>query len=384
MEQHQGNGGRLRVVVVGAGIVGASIAYHLSRRRVAVTVLERQQPCAGASGHSFAWLNSFGKEPAPYHDLNRHSMDIWPRFARDLALDVGLHWGGEMRWVNTPEDAKALQERVQQLQAWGYPSRMIDAAELCATEPGLLPGPVTAASRGDIDGQVEPNKVIAACLQQAGARAAHLQTNTPVTGFRLEAARQTTRRVLAVQTPQGEVTCDAVVLASGVDTTALAAMAGLHIPQQDSPGVVIRTTPQPRVLQTVAVLHTPLIDSQRREIHLRQLVDGALMIGEGSQESLNRDDSPAHAQDLLARATHYLPALAAAQAIPVPVGYRPMPLDGLPVLGFAEAVPNLYIALMHSGVTLAPLVGELAAIEIVDGARVERLARYRPERFAQA
>jgi glycine/D-amino acid oxidase-like deaminating enzyme len=351
---------------------------------VAVTVLERQHPCAGASGHSFAWLNAFGKDPASYHDVNRRSMDIWPRFARDLALEVGVHWGGEMRWVNTPEDAKALQERIQQLQTWGYPSRLIDAAALCALEPGLVPGAVTAASRSEIDGQVEPDKVIAACLQQARARDAQVQLNTAVTGLRLEATGSTTRRVLAVQTRQGEVACDAVVLASGVETTALAAMAGLHVPQQESPGVVVRTTPQPRVLRTVSVLHTPPIDANRREIHIRQLADGTLMIGEGTQESLSRDDSQAHADDLLARATHYLPALAAARALPVPVGYRPMPLDGLPVLGFAEAVPNLYIALMHSGVTLAPLVGELATIEIVDGVRVDRLASYRPERFAQS
>jgi len=75
------------------------------------------------------------------------------------------------------------------------------------------------------------------------------------------------------------------------------------------------------------------------------------------------------------------PALAAAQAIPVPVGYRPMPRDGFPVLGYPEPVPNLYLALMHSGVTLAPLVGELAAMEIVDGAWVQLLDAYRPERF---
>ena len=65
--------------------------------------------------------------------------------------------------------------------------------------------------------------------------------------------------------------------------------------------------------------------------------------------------TPRHADALLARATHYLPALAGARAIPVPVGYRPMPRDGFPVLGYPEPVPNLYLALMHSGVTLAPL-----------------------------
>ena len=58
-----------------------------------------------------------------------------------------------------------------------------------------------------------------------------------------------------------------------------------------------------------------------------------------------------------------------------------MPADGLPVLGFSENVPNLYLAVMHSGVTLAPLVGELSAIEIIDGTKVEMLQPYRPERF---
>ncbi len=332
------NGKSLRVVVVGAGIVGASIAYHLARRQVAVTVLERHRPGAGASSHSFAWINAFGKEPYPYHDLNRRSVEAWRRFAQGLQADVGLHWGGEMRWVHTAADAAALRQRIQQLQAWSYPNRLITAAELQHLEPGL---------------------------QQARAHGTVVHIDTPVSGLRLATNGSTVRRVQAVQTAQGEIACDAVVLAAGTETTALAALAGLHIPQEESPGVVVRTP----------------VDAARPEIHLRQLADGTLQIGEGSQESLARDDSQEHADALLARATHYLPALAGARAIPVPVGYRPMPRDGFPVLGYPEPVPNLYLALMHSGVTLAPLVGELAAMEIVDGARVQILDAYRPERF---
>jgi len=371
----------LHVVVVGAGIVGASIAYHLARRHVTVTVLERHQPGAGASSHSFAWLNAFGKEPFPYHDLNRRALEIWHRFAQELQDDIGLHWGGEMRWVHTPEEAQLLQQRIGQLQAWGYPNRLISADELSQLEPGLVPGPVSAASLGPIDGHVEPLKVIAACLQQAQVHGAVVHSGTAVSGLRLDTTASTVRRVQAVQTLRGEIACDAVVLAAGTDTTELAAMAGLTIPQEESPGVVIRTDPRPPVLQTVSVLYMPPIDATRPDIHLRQLSDGTLMIGEGTQESLSRDDSQEHADELLARATHYLPALKGASAVPVPVGYRPMPRDGFPVLGFPEPVPNLYLALMHSGVTLAPLVGELAAMEIVDGARVRILEAYRPERF---
>ena len=367
-----------RIVVIGAGIVGASIAYHLSRRKdVAVTVLERDEPCAGASGHSFAWLNSFGKDPVSYHHFNRRSMDIWDRFARRLGMDLDLHWGGELRWESTPERADALHQRIKQLQVWGYPSRIISRDEIRELEPGLSPGPVTTASFSEIDGRVDPLKVIEACLQRAREVGAVVHTHTPVTELYLD--RQ--GRIEAVNTPSGKISCDVVVLANGTATTELAATADVHIPQQNSPGVVIRTDPQPPILHNVSVLHLPPIDKDRHEIHLRQSADRTFAIGQGSQESVDRDDSQAHADALLSRAIHYLPALAGARAIPKPVGYRPMPIDGLPVLGFCQATPNLYIALMHSGVTLAPLVGELATLEIVDGACVEMLAPYRPERF---
>jgi glycine/D-amino acid oxidase-like deaminating enzyme len=111
------------------------------------------------------------------------------------------------------------------------------------------------------------------------------------------------------------------------------------------------------------------------------MADGTLMLGEGNQERPETDDSQKHADDVVARAARYLPAIGRPRAIPVPVGYRPLPLDELPVLGFTEPVSNLYVAMTHSGVTLAPLIGELAAIEIADGRRVEMLDPYRPERF---
>ena len=381
IERDYSDAKKLKVVVVGAGIVGASIAYHLSRRKdVAVTVLERDEPCAGASGHSFAWLNSFGKDPVSYHHFNRRSMDIWDRFNRRLGMDLDLHWGGELRWEWAPERAGALRQRIVQLQAWGYPIRVIPSDELRELEPGLSPGPVMTASFSEIDGRVDPFKVIEACLQRACEAEAAVHTHTPVVELCLDRGG----RIEAVNTPDGEIGCDVVVLANGTAVTELAVTASVHIPQQHSPGVVIRTDPQPPILKNVSVLHLPPIDEEQHEIHLRQSGDGTLAIGQGSQESVDQDDSQEHADALLRRAVHYLPDLAGARAIPTPVGYRPMPIDELPVIGFCDAAPNLYIALMHSGVTLAPLVGELTTLEIVDDVRVEMLDPYRPERFRSA
>lgn len=378
MQPLRRNSAKLRVVVVGAGIVGASIAYHLSRRDVSLTLIDQGQPGHGASGHSFAWINAGAKSPASYHDFNRRSLEMWDRFAGRLGVDVGLRWGGKLSWESTPEGAVKLEERVGQLQAWGYPSRLIDAKELCALEPGLSPGPVTAAEFSEIEGHVEPQRVVEACLRRIADEGRLIQTGVTVNRLSLGPGDSLVR---SVETSRGDLACDVLVLAAGVNTTALAALAGVHVPQQESPGVVIRTDPRPPMLGSVPVVYAPAVDAGHSEIHLRQTSDGALMIGEGTQHSIRQDDSQAHADDLLAQAIHYLPALAGAKAIPVPVGYRPMPLDGYPVLGFSPAAPNIYIALTHSGVTLAPLIGELAAIEIVDGATVAALADYRPERF---
>ena len=366
-----------KVVIVGAGVIGAAIAYHLSRRNgIAVTVLERDIPGAGASGHSFAWANAFGKEPRDYHTLNRRSLDMWYRLAHQLEADIGIRYGGEMRWENNRQRATQLRQRIQQIQGWGYPCRLITRDEMLALEPHLHPGIVAAASFSEADIHIETDRFIDICLQRACETGTVVHPHTSVAGFVIRNGR-----IVAVKTPDAEFPCDMVVLASGVQTTELASFAYTHIPQQRSPGIVIETTPCAKVLNTVAIIHAPPTDENHQHLHLRQLTDGSLRIGQGTQEGINRDDSQQHADGLLARAKAYLPAIADAKAIPTPIGYRPMPLDGFPVLGFTEAVQNLYIALMHSGVTLAPLVGEMATLEIADGARVDWFAPYRPERF---
>ena len=314
-------------MVIGAGIVGH---HRLSSRTSSGRAVRSNGAgrCWGVKPNSFAWINAFGKEPYPYHDLNRRAMEVWHRFAQALQADVGLRWGGEMRWVHTAADAEALRQRIQHLQAWGYPNRLLTAAELQQLEPGLVPGTVSAASLGPIDGHVEPDKVIAACLQQARAQGTVVHTDTPVSGLRLATNGSTIRRVQAVQTAQGEIACDAVVLAAGTETSALAAMAGLHIPQDESPGVVIRTDPRPRLLQSVSVLYMPPVDAAHPDIHLRQLSDGTLQIGEGSQESLARDDSQATPMTSRPGETIYQPWPARG-----PFRCRrvcPMPRDGFP------------------------------------------------------
>ena len=293
------------VVVIGAGIVGASIAWRVASRGARVTIIDKGEPGSGASSHSFAWINAGAKEPVGYHNLNRRSLEMWPRFADALGEDVGLRWGGKVSWEVEPEAAKALVARVEQLQSWGYPSRLVSREELQELEPALNIGPVVAADYNENEGQVEPQMVVDACLNRLRELEASIVTGVEVTGLRTDSQD----RVTSVQTTAGGIDADVVVVAAGTATTAVAAMAGVNVPQAESPGVVMRTSPMPSLLQNVPVIYAPPLEDGRSEIHLRQCPDGRFMIGEGDQESLAEDDSQAHADDLLARACRHLPGL---------------------------------------------------------------------------
>ena len=372
------------VAVIGAGIMGAAISWRLAMRGVHVVLIDRGHPGHGASSHSFAWINAGAKEPVGYHNLNRRSLEMWPRFAAAIGDrgdpdSVGLRWGGKVSWESNPAAADGLVARVRQLQSWGYPTRLIDADELKRLEPGLDIGPVAAAEYSPNEGQVEPQMVVDACLRRLREMGCEIHADREVNGFEWH----DDGRINTLATDSGPVDVDAVVMAAGTATTRLAALAGVNVPQAESPGVVMRTDPLPPLLRNVPVVYAPPLGDGRREIHLRQCADGRLMIGEGDQESLAEDDTQAHADDLLERASRYLPGLAGARAVPVPVGWRPMPLDGYPVLGFTSEAPNLYVALTHSGVTLAPALSQLAVQEICGGTPADAvLGPYRPQRFA--
>jgi glycine/D-amino acid oxidase-like deaminating enzyme len=360
---------KARVVVVGAGIIGASIAYYLARRGAHVIVCEKQRPAAGATSKSFAWINStFSKQPRHYYELNRQGMDAWRRLDGELEGDLRVQWGGSVEWYPPGAEADQLRSDLHRHQAWGYGARVVEERELGSLVPGLRPGPVATASYSEHEGAVDPVhavRVLLAHAESLGARVLY-----PCTVTRLDLADG---RATAVGTSQGSYDADAVVLAGGVDTTALAALAGIRVPLKDSPGLLAHTLPLPRRVQRVVLAPGA---------HVVQRFDGRVVTGSsfGGTPSAAADEGAG--RGLLREAAAFLPFLEGAALGEVTLGFRVMPEDELPVLGYPPGRPNLYVAAMHSGVTLSPLVGELAAREILDGVAVDALEPFRPSRFA--
>jgi glycine/D-amino acid oxidase-like deaminating enzyme len=358
----------LRAVVAGGGIVGAAIAYYLARAGAQVTLLEREQPGRKTSNNSFAWVNAFSRTDRSYYDFARRSVEIYRQLPEELGLAMELHWHGGLHWVDQPEAAAALRARVQELQGWGHPVEMIGRDELMAREPHLRPGIVAAACYSAFDGAAHPPSVIAAFLQRAQALGAAIRTDTSLVGV-----ESRNGRVSGARTPAEVIPADAVVNAAGADAAAVGAMAGVRIPMFPKPGTLVLTVPLPPLLRSV--IHAP-------HLHLRQQADGRILLGESwTMDSEDTDLSLARAQRLLSQASAFLPALAEAHVETVKIGIRPMPQDERPIVGPVPGLAGFYVAVTHSGVTLAPLLGQLVAQEVVSGQPSPLLAPYRLERF---
>jgi glycine/D-amino acid oxidase-like deaminating enzyme len=168
-----------------------------------------------------------------------------------------------------------------------------------------------------------------------------------------------------------------LVVAAGAETPVMFERLGWDIPMIPSPGLLVRTTPVEPIARQIVYVAPEL----GPPIHLRQDDDGRVTLGERSQDWIARNPTREHAEELLRQATRFWPGLSEAEVEHFMLEWRPMPADGLPIIGRAPGFPGLYVATMHSGVTLAPAVGELVAKELTQNIRVAPLAPFGLERF---
>ena len=357
-----------RIVIAGGGIIGANLAYRLARRGAAVTLLERARPGGGATANSFAWINAtYSKQPWAYFNLNRLGIEAWQQLDRELPGELPLRWGGSVEWYADDRRAATFRDEMQRHQRWGYPAHAIDEPTLRRLEPHVEPGRVAMAAHAELEGSVDPVGVTELLLARAASLGAHIVHPAEVTGL-----DERNGRLRAVRTTTGDVEGDVLIIACGTDTPRVAAMAGVRVPLKESPGVLVHTPPQPRVVERVVL--SPIA-------HMKQKPDGRIVTGSGFGGTPSTDTSREAGERFLKTASEVLPAFAKSGVEKVTLGHRPLPQDEFPVIGFPASRHDVYITVMHSGVTLSPLVAQLAAIEILDGVEAEPLAPYRPARF---
>jgi len=363
-------GAQFDAVVVGAGIIGASIACRLAQAGMRVAILDAGRSGSGVSSTSFAWANAEQKEPDAYHRLNVAGMQEYDALERDVP-GARVYRSGAIRFPSSSDEDGALERRRERLQRLGHSARWIDRDEAQQREPQVeFPAAASRVLLYEDDLWIDPPQVIDALLASSG------EAITVFEHFRVTGLRHTGGRITAVVGSDLIVGCDRIVVAAGVGTSAIAALAGAHVPVDRVPGLVVTSTPvPPDTLRGIALERTMDI---RPDPTGGICLVGGTALPEGAPTSAVDEE----ARRLLERARRFIPALAAAEVAAAHVGIRPIPADGLTIAGRLPGVENAWVAVTHSGVTLGPLLGRLIASEMSGSVPDPLLADFRPERFA--
>lgn len=354
-----------RVVVLGAGIVGAACARELALAGCAVTVVERARPAAATTAHGEGNVLVSDKGPGPELDLARLSLRLWPRLLETLPGAGGVEWDakGGIVVATTPEGAAALRDFAAGQRAAGITAAELAAAAFAEAEPHAVKD-VAAAVHYPEDAQVQPAAAAAALLGAAVRAGAVLRTGHEVTG-----AVASRGRITGVRTTGGTVGADAVVNAAGPWSGEVAARLGVRLDVRPRRGEVLVTAPLPPTVfhKVYDADYVGAVGSGAEELQASAVVEstraGTVLIG-SSRRRVGFDDRirPGVLSVLAGKALRLFPSLAGVPVMRAYGGFRPYVDDHLPVIGADPDLDGLWHATGHEGAGIGLSAGTAAVL----------------------
>ena len=375
------------VLVIGAGVMGAGLAWHLARAGQSVLVLDRDDVNLQASGANAGSLHvqllSFdfgaraeqgGGPAAATLPLGPPSVRLWQEIERETGADLEVKITGGLMVADSEQGLRFLQAKVALERQHGIDAHVINADELRRLAPAVSPA-MMGAEWCPLEGKINPLAATYALADGAMRRGARFIRGCNV----LAIERHTgTGAGFKVRTSRGVIHAGRVVNASGAWSSAIGQMLGVKIPVHGAPLQMIVTEPAPPLV-------SHLLAHADRHLSLKQAATGGLIIGGGWSAQFDPAMRMNHAERAsiegnLWVARHVLPALAGLHVVRCWAGMN-VNIDGAPILGEVPGVPGFFNAVSSNGYTLAPIVTQLVADLIVRGRADLDITPYRIERF---
>lgn len=340
-----------RIVIVGAGIFGTAMAYHLASSQTDVVIIESgPKPACGVTGRAFGWINTVhGMPGSESHALWRRAVSDYPALIQDLPEMSGFSRHGSLLWHATTQETEQLFATRQDA---GEAVELVDRTTIRRLEPHLRNVPDAAVFSGD-DIAIDPILLAGTLLNAARTRGARVRFDEAVTSI-----ETTNGHVSAVRTSSGLIETDCVILAAGPGTNMLAKQLGIDIGMVLSPALLLRYACSMPFIRHI-------LDGPRVEV--RQSLDNTVFIAQSW-----RTDNPEETPSIIGE--RFLSVLTDEFDLPSPlslisaeIGNRPTFADKMPRLGFVSDVEGLYVATGHPGLILAPYLARLAARDILHG-----------------
>lgn len=371
----------MKAIVVGAGIVGSSVAYRLAQAGASVTLIEERGVGGGTSRVTFAWVNACEKlSSEAYYRLNFAGREAHARILEEFSDANWYHRPGVIQWQGAEAEAGGRDsaeplDKLRQLQTWGYPAESLSHDDLHRLEPELNSEVVGNApvilypEDGWCDAVVYAGSVVGGAMERYGLTL----VDAKVTGLKITAGR-CDGVVLADGTVRE---ADIVVNCSGRWSNDVASEKEYQIPLAPTVGLIAYT--QAAGVKLKRALRTPLVN-------MRPDGGGRFMLRSNELDKLVAADAAPttdhpQAQELLRRARKTIPALEKIEVEAVRIAIRPIPKDSYSAIGPVPHLDGYYVAVTHSGVTLGPFIGEAVADEVINNRTRPELTDFRPSRF---
>ena len=367
------------IAVVGAGVIGLSIAWRLAERGLAVAVFDRGEAGAGTSLAATGMLAAAAEHEPGGEDLLAlaiESQRLWPRFRSaieaDAQLSIDYRAEGTLVVALGRDEVDRLRFRHEHQRRAGLCTRWLSGPEVRSLEPGLRPA-VAAGILCEGDHQVDPRRLIPALVRALRARGGLLYENCPVTALDVAGGR-----IAGLATTAGPCRADIVVVVGGVWSADGLLPGGIDLPLRPLKGqaLALRATDGTGPLSHVV---------WTEQVHLAPKADGRLIVGATMEDAgFNPAITAGGTLALLEGVHRALPASEEMEIEAIWSGFRPTTEDDAPILGTTD-VPGLLIATGHhrNGILLAPATA-MAIEELVTSGAITGVARpFGLERFHQ-
>lgn len=362
------------IVIIGGGVVGTSIAWHLARRGAQVTLVERDELAAQASGASAGGVRQVNRDPREM-PLAIAAIRRWHTLEEELGADCEFRMGGQLMAAEHEDGIPELHRRVEAQRALGLDLEFLDAAEVRAVAPALAPGIVAGIFTAD-DGQASAPLTTRAFGAAAEREGAVLRLGTTVTGIETSGGI-----IIGIATNQGPIACDHLVLAAGAWTPTLAAQLGIHLPFVTMGLQMMAAGPAEPIL-------APTVGALGRRLSLKQVPNGEFVIGGGwpGDVDLDRRIGTTRMASIAGSIEHssaILPRLRGLPLLRTWIGLEALCIDEVPVMGLVPGIDNLTIAAGFSGhgFALSPITGQLISELLLDGTPSLSLDAFSISRF---
>lgn len=349
------------VIIIGGGVIGCSIAYHLAGAGVRVTLLERGKLGGGVSDVAAGMVASLSEgftegEPLKLA-LESHALmlEMLPQLQKESGIDVEYLCPGILHMALTKEDEKNLEARLKWQEPLTMGVRWLSAQKTYRMEPALGEG-VQGALFSPQEGHLNSRRLVRAYAQGAARRGATLLQDTEVKGLLYQQ-----RRVSGVQLTSGDLEADWVVMASGAWTGRYRDWLGVDIPVQPVKGQILAARILPSPISTI-IWHGIT--------YLVPKADGSIVMGTTREDvGFNARTTVQGIARILSNAIDLVPAVAGAELRKVWGGLRPSSPDDIPILGPVDGWEGILLATGHyrSGILLSSATGKRITDYIVRG-----------------